>query len=63
MDVRRHQDIHSRSTMRILESHSNLYAAIIGERVCIKIGDRSWCPTDGEWKLATSGTRYAVWCR
>ncbi|KAH0456337.1 hypothetical protein IEQ34_014244 [Dendrobium chrysotoxum] len=62
MDVRRHQDIHSRSTIRILESHSNLYAAIIGEKVCIKIGDRSWCPTDGEWKLATSGTRYAVWC-
>ncbi|KAL0913305.1 hypothetical protein M5K25_016756 [Dendrobium thyrsiflorum] len=63
MDVRRHEDIHSRSTIRILESHSNLYAAIIGEKVCIKIGDRSWCPTDGEWKLATSGTRYAVWCR
>ncbi|XP_058098409.1 probable alpha-amylase 2 isoform X2 [Magnolia sinica] len=61
LDIRRHQDIHSRSSIRILEARPDLYAAIIGEKVCMKIGDGSWCPSGPEWKLATSGHRYAVW--
>lgn len=63
MKIRRQQGIHSRSPIRILESRSDLYAAIVGEKLCVKIGDRSWCPTDGEWTIAASGTRYALWCR
>ncbi|XP_009106267.1 probable alpha-amylase 2 [Brassica rapa] len=61
IDVRRRQDIHSRSTIRILEAKSNLYAAIVGEKLCMKLGDASWCPSGREWTLATSGHRYAVW--
>ncbi|XP_072987661.1 probable alpha-amylase 2 [Typha latifolia] len=61
MDIRKLQDLHSRSTIKIVEARSNLYSAIIGEKVCMKIGDGSWCPNGKEWKLATSGHRYAVW--
>lgn len=61
MDVRRQQDIHSRSSIKILEAQSNLYSAIIGDKVCMKIGDGSWCPAGKEWTLATSGHKYAVW--
>ncbi|KAJ0087302.1 hypothetical protein Patl1_09456 [Pistacia atlantica] len=61
MNVRRHQGIHSRSSIKILEAQPNLYSAIIGEKVCMKIGDGSWCPAGKEWTLATSGHRYAVW--
>jgi len=61
IDVRRGQGIHSRSSIRILEARPNLYAAIIGENVCMKIGAESWCPVGEEWKLATSGRSYAVW--
>ncbi|GKU98077.1 hypothetical protein SLEP1_g11127 [Rubroshorea leprosula] len=61
MDIRKRQDIHSRSPIRILEAQTNLYAAIIGEKVCMKIGDGSWSPNEREWILATSGHRYAVW--
>ncbi|KAK3038895.1 hypothetical protein RJ639_028617 [Escallonia herrerae] len=61
MDIRRSQDIHSRSSIRILEANPNLYAAVIGESVSMKIGDGSWCPAGREWTLATSGHRYAVW--
>ncbi|EOY15167.1 Alpha-amylase-like 2 isoform 2 [Theobroma cacao] len=61
MDVRRRQGIHSRSSVRILEAQNNLYSAIIGENVSMKIGDGSWCPTGREWTLATCGQRYAVW--
>lgn len=61
MDIRKREDIHSRSSVRVLEAQNNLYSAIIGEKVCMKIGDGSWCPTGREWTLATSGQRYAVW--
>lgn len=61
MDIRRQQDVHSRSAIKILEARSNLYSAIIDNKVCMKIGDGSWCPSGKEWKLATSGHRYAVW--
>ncbi|XP_020261766.1 probable alpha-amylase 2 isoform X2 [Asparagus officinalis] len=59
--IRKSQDIHSRSNVRILEAQPNLYAAIIEEKLCMKIGEGSWCPDGGEWKLATSGHNYAVW--
>ncbi|XP_009411975.2 probable alpha-amylase 2 [Musa acuminata AAA Group] len=61
MDIRCHQDIHSRSNIKILEARSDLYAAKIDDKVCMKIGDGSWCPSGREWTLAASGNRYAVW--
>lgn len=61
MNIRRTQDLHSRSAIRILEANSSVYAAIIGEKVCMKIGVGSWCPNGKEWKLATCGHSYAVW--
>ncbi|XP_077231517.1 putative alpha-amylase 2 isoform X1 [Tasmannia lanceolata] len=61
MDIRKRQDIHSRSSIKILEARSNLYSAIIDEKLCMKIGDGSWSPSGTEWTLATSGDRYAVW--
>lgn len=61
MGIRRGQGIHSRSMVKILEAQPNLYSAIVDEKVCVKIGDGSWSPSGGEWTLATSGHRYAVW--
>ncbi|AET02098.1 alpha-amylase carboxy-terminal beta-sheet domain protein [Medicago truncatula] len=39
------------STIRILEAKQNVYSAIIGEKVCMKIGDGSWSPSRREWTL------------
>lgn len=61
IDIRRCQGINSRSSIAILEAQPNLYAAKIGDKICMKIGDGSWCPAGREWKLASSGHRYAVW--
>ncbi|CAH9087024.1 unnamed protein product [Cuscuta europaea] len=61
IEIRRNQGINSRSSIRILEAQPNLYAAIIDEKICMKIGDGSWCPAGPEWTLATSGCRYAIW--
>lgn len=59
--IRKQMDIHSRSPIKIFEAQHNLYAATIGDKVSMKIGDGSWCPAGKEWTLATSGHRYAVW--
>uniref|UniRef100_A0A803LIP7 Alpha-amylase n=1 Tax=Chenopodium quinoa TaxID=63459 RepID=A0A803LIP7_CHEQI len=61
INIRKQQDIHSRSSIRILEAQPHLYSAIIGDKISMKIGDGSWCPEGKEWILATSGHRYAVW--
>ncbi|GAA0152790.1 hypothetical protein Leryth_010649 [Lithospermum erythrorhizon] len=61
IDIRKSQDIHSRSSIRILEAQPNLYAATIGDKIAMKVGDGSWCPAGKEWSLSTSGHRYAVW--
>ncbi|RRT33091.1 hypothetical protein BHE74_00059129, partial [Ensete ventricosum] len=41
MDIRCRQDIHSRSKISILEARSDLYAAKIDDKVCMKIGEGS----------------------
>lgn len=38
------------------------YAAIVDDKVAVKIGPGGWQPGRG-WQLATSGERYAVWVR
>lgn len=63
IDLRKKHNIHSRSSIRIIEAQTNLYSAIIGDKVIMKIGDGSWCPAGQEWKLATCGHRYAVWIK
>jgi hypothetical protein len=61
MEIRKQQNIHSRSAVKILEARSDLYSAIIDGKLCMKIGEGSWCPSDPEWRLAACGHRYAVW--
>ncbi|KAL6506648.1 putative alpha-amylase 2 [Orobanche hederae] len=61
IDIRRVQGINSRSSIKIMEAQPNLYAANIGDRISMKIGNGSWCPNGKEWELASSGYRYAVW--
>ncbi|EAY93980.1 hypothetical protein OsI_15756 [Oryza sativa Indica Group] len=51
MEIRKCQDIHSRSAVKILEASSDLYSAIVDDKLCMKIGDGSWCPSGPEWKL------------
>lgn len=59
--IRKNQDLHSRSFLRIIEASNSLYAAIVDDKVCMKLGPGDWYPRDGEWELATSGHEYAVW--
>jgi alpha-amylase len=60
--VRLATGIHARSRVEIKEARKGLYAALIDDRVAIKLGSRDWSPGWG-WDLATDGDRLAVWAR
>jgi len=60
--VREEQGITSCSTVAIQQASGSVYAAIIDNRVAMKIGPGSWSPGAG-WTLETSGTEYAVWSK
>lgn len=62
INIRKQQGLNSTSTLNIVQATANLYAAIIDNKVAMKIGPDAWNPGSG-WVLATSGTNYAVWTR
>ena len=58
--VRKSNGLTSTSSLQIVEARNDLYAAIIGNKVAMKLGPASWSPGSG-WTLKVSGTDYAVW--
>lgn len=62
LSIRREMGIHARSTIRIREAGRGLYAAVIGERLAVKLGPRDWCPGWG-WRREVEGEGFAVWTR
>ena len=60
--LRRHCGIHSRSHVDIKEACRGLYAAIIDNKVEVKLGRRGWSPGGG-WHLVVDGDKFAVWMR
>ena len=62
IEIRKRTDIHSRSKVKILKAESDVYAAEIDGKVCMKIGSGSWSPGSGsDWNLSCSGNGFAVW--
>ena len=64
MQVRRQHGLNSRSTAQIFEARAGLYAAIIDNKVAMKLGSASWSPGNG-WHhpAAVDGHHFAVWVR
>lgn len=62
LTLRRRAGVHALSRVDILEATEGLYAAVVGERLAVKLGRRDWHPGGG-WKLALDGERMAVWAR
>ena len=60
-DIRKSQGLTSSSSVVIQAAETGLYAAIIDEKVAIKIGGNNWSPTGSQWTLAATGSGYAVW--
>ncbi|PHV12497.1 alpha-amylase C-terminal beta-sheet domain-containing protein [Chitinimonas sp. BJB300] len=60
--LRNEQSITSTSEVAIQRAESGLYAAIVDNKVAVKIGPADWSPGAG-WTLRTSGNQYAVWTK
>lgn len=60
--VRREAGITSSSPVSIARAERGLYAAFIGGKVALRLGDRPWDPGPG-WKPAAEGQGYTVWTK
>jgi alpha-amylase len=60
IEVRKSTGVHAASVVEIKEARQGLYAAIIDNKVAVKLGSRDWCPGVG-WRLALGGEKFAVW--
>ncbi|WDE01026.1 alpha-amylase C-terminal beta-sheet domain-containing protein [Thalassomonas actiniarum] len=60
-DIRKQQGLSSTSSVSIQAAQTGLYAAIIDDKVAVKIGGSNWSPGGSGWQLAASGSDYAVW--
>lgn len=62
IQIRKRNGINSRSVVNIRAADGGRYAAIIDDRVAMKIGPGAWSPGGG-WRLALDGSDFAVWER
>lgn len=60
MRLRQAHGIHAESGVRIVVADRSRYAAVIDERLAVKIGPGEWAPGAG-WRLVASGRNFAVW--
>lgn len=60
--IRKQNKIHSGSELKIVAAEQGLYAAIIDDRIAMKIGWKEWNPGAG-WRVLASGDQHVVWGR
>lgn len=58
--IRKQYKLNSGSQLNIVKAEQGLYAAIIDDRIAMKLGGKDWTPGEG-FKLLASGDHYAIW--
>ncbi|KAL6567729.1 Alpha-amylase A type-3 [Orobanche gracilis] len=63
ISIRKRKKIHCRSTVKIMKAERDVYAAMIDEKLAMKIGPGYYEPSDdaSNWSLALEGRDYKVW--
>ncbi|MBW4359208.1 starch-binding protein [Flavobacterium taihuense] len=59
--IRKDNGLSSTSNLNIVAATNNLYAAIIDDKVAMKLGSDNWSPSGTGWILKLSGTGFAIW--
>ena len=59
--LRKDNLLSSTSTLNIVAATNNLYAAIIDDKVAMKLGFDNWSPSGTGWTLKISGNNFAIW--
>jgi len=60
--IRTAAGIHSTSQLNICKAEGGCYAAIVADKVAVKIGTNDWSPGGG-WAKACAGNEFCVWVR
>ena len=55
--------IHSRSKLEIVAATDQVYAALVGDRLAVKLGHDGWSPSGEGWQQAVSGDAWCVWTK
>jgi Alpha amylase, catalytic domain/Starch-binding module 26/Alpha-amylase C-terminal beta-sheet domain/Fn3 associated/Chitobiase/beta-hexosaminidase C-terminal domain/Secretion system C-terminal sorting domain len=61
--IRKDNGLSSTSNLNIVAATNNLYAAIIDDKVAMKLGSDNWSPSGIGWNLQISGNGFAVWSK
>ncbi|CAA0834706.1 Alpha-amylase 3- chloroplastic [Striga hermonthica] len=63
ISIRKRNRIHCRSTVEIIKAERDVYAAVIDEKLAVKIGPGHYEPSNDakNWSLAIEGKDYKVW--
>ena len=61
--IRKRNQLKNVSELNIVQATQNLYAAIIDNKVALKIGNDSWSPSGSDWKLVANTDGYMIWER
>ncbi|KAK4263408.1 hypothetical protein QN277_028819 [Acacia crassicarpa] len=64
ISIRKRNNIHCRSTVQILKAERDVYAAVVDEKLAMKIGPGHFEPptrSSGGWSLTCEGRDYKLW--
>ncbi len=64
IEIRRKYGISSKSEVVVQRAYNDVYAAIVGKKVAVKIGPGDYSPNSGDskaWEMLHSGKNFAVW--
>lgn len=59
--IRKDNGLSSTSNLNIVAATNNLYAAVIDDKVALKLGSDNWSPSGTGWTLKLSGSGFAIW--
>ena len=63
MDTRKKAGIHARSKLEIVAATDSVYAALVGDKLAMKMGNDGWKPSGDGWNVAVSGDGWCVWTK
>ena len=61
ISIRKKNNITCSSVLSIQQATTNEYAAIIDDKVALRLGTGNWVPAGTGWETKASGINYTVW--
>ena len=55
--------VHARSKLEIVAATDSVYAALVDDKLAVKLGHDNWSPSGDGWKVSVSGYQWCVWTR